>query len=85
MIKVTHLDGEPFLLNAEQIRYVEARPDTFITMSPGERVVVRESLDEVLRLCVEYQRSKQLPPTALSTARAHGGGERRHGALSETT
>lgn len=59
MIKVTHLDGEPFLLNAELIRYVEARPDTFITMAPGERVVVRESLDEVLRLCVDYQRSKQ--------------------------
>lgn len=59
MIKVTHLDGEPFLLNAELIRYVEARPDTFITMAPGERVVVRESLDEVLRLCVDYQRAKQ--------------------------
>ncbi len=59
MIKVTHLDGEPFLLNAELIRYVEARPDTFITMAPGERVVVRETLDDVLRLCVDYQRSKQ--------------------------
>ncbi|MBA4019641.1 MAG: flagellar protein [Pirellula sp.] len=59
MIKVTHLDGEPFLLNAELIRYVEARPDTFITMAPGERVVVRESMDDVLRLCVDYQRSKQ--------------------------
>jgi len=31
MIKLTRLGGEPFVLNADLIRYVEARPDTFIT------------------------------------------------------
>jgi flagellar protein FlbD len=62
MIKVTRLDGEPFLLNAEMIRFVESRPDTFVTLMGGERVVVRESMDEVLRRCLEYQRSKQLLP-----------------------
>ena len=60
MIKVTHLDGAPFLLNAEWIRYVESRPDTFITLVQGERIVVRESMDEVLRLALEYQRAKHL-------------------------
>jgi flagellar protein FlbD len=35
MIKVTRLDGEPFLLNAEMIRFVESRPDTFITLLGG--------------------------------------------------
>ena len=48
MIKLTRLDGEAFVLNAELIRYVEAHPDTFITLSGGERVVVRESMDEVV-------------------------------------
>lgn len=62
MIKVTNLNGEAFLLNAELIRYVEARPDTFITLVQGERVVVRESMDDVLRLTLEYQRSKHLVP-----------------------
>jgi flagellar protein FlbD len=64
MIKVTNLNGEPFLLNAELIRYVEARPDTFITLVQGERIVVRESMDDVLRLTLEYQRSKHLVPSA---------------------
>ena len=41
MIKVTRLDGAPFVLNAEWIRYVESRPDTFITLVQGDRVVVR--------------------------------------------
>ncbi len=62
MIKVTNLNGEPFLLNAELIRYVEARPDTFITLVHGVRIVVRESMDDVLRLALEYQRSKHLMP-----------------------
>ena len=30
MIKLTRLDGEAFLLNAELIKYVEQRPDTFV-------------------------------------------------------
>lgn len=65
MIKVERLNGEPFLLNAELIRYVEARPDTFITLTTGERLVVRQSMDEVLRLVLEYQRNKHLiPPPA---------------------
>jgi flagellar protein FlbD len=62
MIKLTNLGREPFILNAELIRFVEARPDTFITLTTGERVVVLESMDEVLRLALEYQRSKHLIP-----------------------
>lgn len=62
MIKLTHLGGEAFLLNAELIRFVEARPDTFITLTTGDRIVVRESMDEVLARAVDYQRSKHLIP-----------------------
>ncbi len=64
MIKLTHLGGEPFVLNAELIRYVEARPDTFITLTTGERIVVVESMDEVMRRAVTYQQAKylMLPP-----------------------
>jgi flagellar protein FlbD len=62
MIKLTRLGGEPFILNAELIQYVEARPDTFITLRGGERLVVVEPPDEVLRRAVEYQQSKHLIP-----------------------
>ncbi len=62
MIKLTHLGGEPFVLNAELIRFVESRPDTFITLTSGERLIVAESMDDVLRLAVDYQRSKYLIP-----------------------
>jgi flagellar protein FlbD len=62
LIKLTHLGGEPFILNAELIQYVEARPDTFVTLVNGERLVVQESMDEVLRRAVAYQQAKHLIP-----------------------
>lgn len=63
MIKLSRLDGEPFVLNADMIRYVEQHHDTFITMTGGERIVVRESMDEVLRRAVIYQQAKHLLPS----------------------
>jgi flagellar protein FlbD len=62
MIKLTHIDGEPFILNADLIQYVEARPDTFITLTNGERLVVGETMDEVLRRAVLYQQAKHILP-----------------------
>lgn len=63
MIRLTRLDGEAFVLNAELIRYVEARPDTFITLTTNERLVVKEPMDEVVRRTIDYQREKHLLPS----------------------
>ena len=62
MITLTQLGGEPFILNAELIQYVEARPDTFITLTTGQRLVVAETMDEVLRRTMVYQQAKRLVP-----------------------
>ncbi len=62
MIKLTRLDGEVFILNAELIRYVESRPDTFVTLTSGERMIVREPMDEVMLRAVRYQQTKFLLP-----------------------
>ena len=63
MIKLTRLDGQAFILNADLIRYVEARPDTFVTLTSGERIVVGESMDRVVELAVEYQQRKHMIPS----------------------
>jgi flagellar protein FlbD len=74
MIKLTHLSGEAFILNADLIRYVEARPDTFITLTTGEHLVVAESMDEVLRRAVQYQQAKHfLPPMCSPQTNAAAG------------
>ena len=71
MIKLTRLDGEPFVLNADLIRYVEALPDTFITILSGERIIVRESMDEVLEKALAYQQAKHLIPAPAVRAGSH--------------
>lgn len=69
MIKLTRLDGEPFVLNAELIRYIESRPDTFITLTSGERILVRESMDVVVDAALRYQQQKHFLPKPDDTRR----------------
>jgi len=57
MIKVTRLNGKEFVVNAELIQYVEATPDTVITLVNHEKLVVKESIDEIVRRVVEYGRT----------------------------
>lgn len=57
MIKLTRLNGDQFVLNAEQIRFVESRPDTFITLTSNDRLIVKETVDEVIQRSVEYSRT----------------------------
>ncbi len=57
MIKVTRLNGKEFVVNAELIQYVEATPDSVITLVNHEKLVVKESLDEIIRRVVEYGRT----------------------------
>lgn len=66
MIQLTRLGGEPFLLNADLIKYVESRPDTFVSLTTGDRLVVAEPIEEVLRRALEYHQMKHLIPNGRS-------------------
>jgi flagellar protein FlbD len=57
MIRVTRLNGHAFVVNAELIKMIEAKPDTAILLINGDRILVRESVDEVVKRAVEYGRS----------------------------
>lgn len=56
MIKLTRLGGEEFVVNAELIRTVESRPDTFVTLTTNDRFIVRESVAEVVKRTLAYRR-----------------------------
>jgi len=62
MIRLTKLNQDEFILNAELIRYVEKCPDTLITLINGDTLMVRETLDEVVRRAVTYHQAKHLVP-----------------------
>jgi flagellar protein FlbD len=63
MIKLTRLNGDEFVVNAELIRFVESRPDTFVTLNSNERVIVREPVAEVVRRVIAYSRAVRAIPT----------------------
>jgi flagellar protein FlbD len=56
MIAVTRLNGKKFVVNAEHIRYLESTPDTLITLENGDKFMVKETLDDVVNLVIQYQR-----------------------------
>jgi len=56
MIKVTRLNGKEFILNAELIRTIEEMPDTTITLSGGEKYIVKESAKVIVKKAVDYGR-----------------------------
>ncbi|WML43708.1 flagellar FlbD family protein [Neobacillus sp. PS3-40] len=57
MIKVTRLNGKPFILNAIFIETIESFPDTTITLSNGKKYVVKETEKDALRLVREFYQS----------------------------
>jgi len=65
MITVTRLNGKPIVVNAELIRTVESNPDTTLVLTNGDHILVRESMERVVELTIDYGRSlrKLLPPT----------------------
>ena len=64
MISVTRLNGKSLVVNAELIRTVEENPDTTITLTSGDRIIVRESMKDVVARTIEYGRHLRtmLPP-----------------------
>ena len=63
MITLTRLNGQRFVINAEKIRYVEQTPDTLVCCDHGERLMVKESLQEVIQRSIEYARLIRRPVT----------------------
>ncbi len=57
MIILTRLNGKEFHLNAEHILCVEETPDTVVTLTNRDKVVVKEKPDDVVRRILDYQRS----------------------------
>lgn len=54
MIKLTRLNGHPFVLNAIFIEQVQSFPDTTITLTNGKKIVVLDSEEDVMLKTVEF-------------------------------
>lgn len=55
MINLTRLNGHRLTVNCDLIKHAEASPDTVITLITGEKLVVRESCDELTQRTLDYR------------------------------
>jgi flagellar protein FlbD len=57
LIHLTRLNSHALTVNSDLIKFIENAPDTMLTLTTGEKIVVRESADEVIQRVVEFRRA----------------------------
>jgi flagellar protein FlbD len=57
MIKVTRLNDVVMVLNVEKIQSLQSTPDTVITFTNHDKIMVKEPLEELSQRIFEYQRA----------------------------
>ncbi len=55
MIEVTRLNGNIMMINSDLIKIAEASPDTMLTLIHGEKLIVRESCEEIVARVLAYR------------------------------
>ena len=70
MIRLTRVNHQPLAVNSDLIKFVEQTHDTVLTLINGDKIVVRESLEEVIRRTLEFRRSILVDSTAAYPAAA---------------
>ncbi|MBP7908008.1 MAG: flagellar FlbD family protein [Proteocatella sp.] len=56
MIKLTKLNNEEFVINCSQIMTIDIIPESKITLMNKEHFIVKESVDDIIRKTIEYNR-----------------------------
>lgn len=57
MIKVTRINDKELVINADLIEFVESTPDTMISLTTGKKIIVKETIDEVIARVAGFKRS----------------------------
>ena len=57
MIMLSRLNGLPFALNPDVIERAEATPDTVLTLCDGSKLVIGESVEELVVRVRDYRAS----------------------------
>lgn len=57
MIKLHRLNGSEVVVNAELIETIDKTPDTLLHLATGNKILARESVDEVVEKVIEYKKT----------------------------
>ena len=56
MILLKKLNNAPIAVNSDLIQYIEETPDTVITLTNSDKVVVQEGMNEIIQKVVHFRR-----------------------------
>ncbi|MDQ6930096.1 MAG: flagellar FlbD family protein [Candidatus Eremiobacteraeota bacterium] len=56
MIALIRLNGQPIMVNADLIESVESTPDTVVTLTSGNKLIVRDSMDALQQKIIDFKR-----------------------------
>jgi flagellar protein FlbD len=56
MILLTRLNDSKVVINSDLIEFIEALPDTIVTLTTGQKIMVKESVEDVVQKVKEYKR-----------------------------
>ena len=56
MISLTRINHEPLVLNSDLIETIETTPDTVLTLTTSQKLVVLESAGEIVKRVIEFRR-----------------------------
>ena len=56
MIQVTRINHVPLVLNSDLIEHIESTPDTLISLTNGQKLIVLEDPQELIRRVVAFRR-----------------------------
>ena len=56
MIILTKINKAPIAVNSDLIEHIEETPDTVVTMTNNDKIVVQETLEEIIGKVVHYRR-----------------------------
>jgi flagellar protein FlbD len=56
MISLRRLNNQAMMVNADLIESLESTPDTVITLTSGNKLLVRDSMEEIQSKIIDYKR-----------------------------
>jgi flagellar protein FlbD len=68
MIKVTRINDAPLVINADLIEFVEASPETIICLTTGKKIMVKQTIDEIIDRVAEFKRKASIRTISPDTA-----------------
>jgi flagellar protein FlbD len=56
MIALRRLNNQAIMVNADLIETLESTPDTVVTLTSGNKLIVRDKMDDIQAKIIEYKR-----------------------------